>query len=167
MFHLQLLYLLFLHHELLHYLTMILFILIIILSIKCFNKEFVFEFNKNYLASVYSNIFNFKNIFNYNNDQFVDNEINYYKKDNKYISNSNIIKTIDSGVIKKCNNNEIYIFQNNNYIAIFIGYFDLYINNNDYVEKGSIIAMYFEPFSIYFIKDGEIFTYEEYIAYSF
>ena len=149
-----------------YFLTSLLFLLIIILSIKCFNKEYILDIDKDKIAKLYTNIFNFKTLFRNTNDETVDNEIVYIKTNDKYICSSNNIVSIYDGVVEKCDSSNIVITQNNRYTICFYGDFNLMINKGDYVEKGSIIAGYFEPFTLLFCKDGEIFTYEEYISNS-
>ena len=157
-----------LYDKIYNYLTFIFFFLIIFLSIKCFNKSIILEFNKIKIANIYSNFFDFKNIINNTNDKTVDNEIIYIKNQNKYITNSNVLVSIDNGVVRIAKNDKIIILQNNSYNVVFEGDFNVQIKDNDYIEKGSIIGSYFEPFLLYFIdNNGEIYTYEEYLAIAF
>ena len=144
--------------------TTLLFILFIILSFKIINSNYYIDIsNKEYLNNIFNLTFNYNILFDKNNlDTFVNSSIKYIKVNDKYITDSSFIYSLKEGVIY-LNSNKIIIKQNDNFNFVIEGEFNTFIFNGDYVDKGSIIGEYFEPFSLYFYKDDNLYSYEEYL----
>lgn len=155
------------NENLFNFITFLLFTMIIVLSISVFNSKYVINIDKDNLAKLFTNNLVFKNIFKNNTNNIIVNEnIEFIKNNDGYITNDSNINAIYDGVILLCNYSNIVITQNDGYTVYFNGIFECNVKNNDYVERGSIIATYYEPFSIYFENKEKRFTYEEYLENS-
>lgn len=148
--------------------TSLLFIVFIILSFKIINSNYYIDIsNKEYLNNLFNLTFNYNNLFNKNNlDTNVNGNIKYIKLNNKYITDSSLLYSLKEGIIYT-SLNKIIIKQNDGYDFVIEGEFNTFIFNGDYVEIDSIIGEYFEPFTLYFYKDDNLYSYEEYIRNSF
>lgn len=144
--------------------TFLFFVLFIVLSFKIINSNYYIDIsNKESLNNIFNLTFNYKNIFSkIFNEINVNNNINYIKEDNGYISNSSLIFSIKEGIIYY-NENKIIIKQNDDFDFVLIGKFNIFVFNGDYVDSGSIIGEYYEPFLLYLVKDNMNFTYEDYL----
>ena len=116
------------------------------------------------MSIVYSNFFNINNLYNINYNSNVNENIFFIEvNESEFITNSSFITSPSDGVVIEANNNRISINQNDGYILVLKGTFDVNVFSGDYVEKGSIIAMYYDSFNILFIKDNVNYDYQTYI----
>jgi len=147
-----------------YFLSLIMFLIIIALSILTFNSNFYFDFDKSKVANIFSSALNFKNVFgNTEKDKDVDFQINYLKYDNYYLSNTNKIYSLDDGIVLKSTNKNIKIIQNDGYYLEYIGNFEYQVNVGDYVEKEIAIGISYELFNLILYKNNVYYSYEEYI----
>lgn len=156
-----------LKEKLYEFFSLLMFILVIILSIKIFDNNYYFEFNKISLANLFTYNFNLNNIFINNDDKSVNKEFKYIKDNDLYFSTSNYIFSIDDCFVYKINKEQIITLLINKWYAIYYGEFEVFVNEGDYVEKNKKIANYFNGFNICLIKGDEIINYEEYIKNPF
>ncbi len=151
-------------NKLYEFFSLILFIFVIILATLTFNCTFNYNLNDINLNYVYKLCFNFKNIFvNRSQINNVNNDIKYIKINDKYITNSIYIYSLNDGYIYSIDDDGFVIKQNDGFFVNFVGKFDLNFYIKDYIEKDVILGMYYDQFLLYFIKDNKQYDYEEYI----
>lgn len=150
-----------------NFISFLLFVIIIILSINIFNRSFYFDFDKSIINNFFSSTLNFKNFFkNPNQNTLVNTLASYQKIDNRYYSSDGRIYSIDDGIIIYANNGFISIMQSNNYKINYKGEFIVQVKDGDYIEKNVAIGYTYESFVIEIFNDNVSVPYEEYIKNS-
>ena len=149
------------------FISMILFILIIVLSIQIFNSDIYFDFNKINFANIYRNLASLKINLNYSKDKIVNYEQNYIKDGSSYYSKNNEIYSLNDGVIIYCNEDKIVIHQNDDYFVRYDGYFILNVNKYDYVEKNTKVAFSYQLFDIEIYNKHDTISFEKYLQITF
>lgn len=149
------------------FISMVLFILIIVLSIQIFNSDIYFDFNKINFANIYRNLASLKINLNYSKDKIVNYEQNYIKDGSSYYSKNNEIYSLNDGVIIYCNEEKIVIHQNDDYFVRYDGYFILNVNKYDYVEKNTKVAFSYQLFDIEIYNKHDTISFEKYLQITF
>ena len=149
------------------FISMVLFILIIVLSIQIFNSDIYFDFNKINFANIYRNLASLKINLNYSKDKIVNCEQNYIKDGSSYYSKNNEIYSLNDGVIIYCNEDKIVIHQNDDYYVRYDGYFILNVNKYDYVEKNTKVAFSYQLFDIEIYNKHDTISFEKYLQITF
>lgn len=149
------------------FISMVLFILIIVLSIQIFNSNIYFDFNKINFANIYRNLASLKINLNYSKDKIVNYEQNYIKDGSSYYSKNNEIYSLNDGVIIYCNEDKIVIHQNDDYFVRYDGYFILNVNKYDYVEKNTKVAFSYQLFDIEIYNKHDTISFEKYLQITF
>lgn len=149
------------------FISMVLFILIIVLSIQIFNSDIYFDFNKINFANIYRNLASLKINLNYSKDKIVNYEQNYIKDGSSYYSKNNEIYSLNDGVIIYCNEDKIVIHQNDDYYVRYDGYFILNVNKYDYVEKNTKVAFSYQLFDIEIYNKHDTISFEKYLQITF
>ena len=149
------------------FISMVLFILIIVLSIQIFNSDIYFDFNKINFANIYRNLASLKINLNYSKDKIVNYEQNYIKDGSSYYSKNNEIYSLNDGVIIYCNEDKIVIHQNDDYFVRYDGYFILNVNKYDYVEKNTKVAFSYQLFDIGIYNKHDTISFEKYLQITF
>lgn len=149
------------------FISMVLFILIIVLSIQIFNSDIYFDFNKINFANIYRNLASLKINLNYSKDKIVNYEQNYIKDGSSYYSKNNEIYSLNDGVIIYCNDDKIVIHQNDDYFVRYDGYFILNVNKYDYVEKNTKVAFSYQLFDIEIYNKHDTISFEKYLQITF
>lgn len=149
------------------FISMVLFILIIVLSIQIFNSDIYFDFNKINFANIYRNLASLKINLNYSKDKIVNYEQNYIKDGSSYYSKNNEIYSLNDGVIIYCNEDKIVIHQNDDYFVRYDGYFILNVNKYDYVEKNTKVAFSYQLFDIEIYNKHDTISFEKYLQITF
>jgi len=149
------------------FISMVLFILIIVLSIQIFNSDIYFDFNKINFANIYRNLASLKINLNYSKDKIVNYEQNYIKDGSSYYSKNNEIYSLNDGVIIYCDEEKIVIHQNDDYFVRYDGYFILNVNKYDYVEKNTKVAFSYQLFDIEIYNKHDTISFEKYLQITF
>lgn len=149
------------------FISMVLFILIIVLSIQIFNSDIYFDFNKINFANIYRNLASLKINLNYSKDKIVNYEQNYIKDGSSYYSKNNEIYSLNDGVIIYCDEKKIVIHQNDDYFVRYDGYFILNVNKYDYVEKNTKVAFSYQLFDIEIYNKHDTISFEKYLQITF
>ena len=149
------------------FISMVLFILIIVLSIQVFNSDIYFDFNKINFANIYRNLASLKINLNYSKDKIVNYEQNYIKDGSSYYSKNNEIYSLNDGVIIYCDEEKIVIHQNDDYFVRYDGYFILNVNKYDYVEKNTKVAFSYQLFDIEIYNKHDTISFEKYLQITF
>lgn len=149
------------------FISMVLFILIIVLSIQVFNSDIYFDFNKINFANIYRNLASLKINLNYSKDKIVNYEQNYIKDGSSYYSKNNEIYSLNDGVIIYCDEKKIVIHQNDDYFVRYDGYFILNVNKYDYVEKNTKVAFSYQLFDIEIYNKHDTISFEKYLQITF
>ena len=138
---------------------------LLLLTLCCIISLFIYT-NKQVSLLNLNNIYSFLNNhikLDYNSKS-VSSSLNYiYVSKYTYTNNSFSIYSPFSGTIISKNEYSILIRCDNDYHLIFKDIININVNNYDVINSEIKLANFIETYTMYFIKNGEIISYEDII----